>query len=31
MNTTIILPNHDAGLFSTTTIILFNIINYYKK
>jgi len=31
MNTTIILVNHDAGLFSTTTIILFNIINYFKN
>jgi len=31
MNTTIILPKHHAGFFSTTTIILFEIINYFKK
>jgi len=27
----IVFQSHDAGLFSTTTIMLFQIINYYKK
>ena len=27
----LVLNAHDAGFFSTSTIILFEIINYYKK